>query len=91
VFRRFCSKRRGRSNDPGKFSATEFTRAISIKDVPPIWALFIGRRLNMRHLGQISEFLLNRLKEKNLIAEVEPSTIPARYELKSLCPPTSDE
>jgi hypothetical protein len=90
VFRRFCSNRRRRSRDPAIFSAREFTRAISAKDVKPIMAPFVGRRLDVKPLGQISAFLLDKLKEKGLIEEVESSTISTQYKLKSVSPGTPD-
>jgi hypothetical protein len=90
VFRRFCSNRRRRSRDQAIFSAREFTKAISAKDVKPIMAPFVGRRLDVKPLGQISAFLLNRLKEKGVIEEIESPTISTHYKMKSVSPGTPD-
>lgn len=77
VVSRLSSDEAINSREPARFTTAEFTEALGTKDVPTLLVPILGRRLDSRHLGQVSASLLAKLKDRNVIADHASPALPA--------------
>jgi hypothetical protein len=82
VFLRICEDKKIMSRVPPKFSLSEFTQAVSTKELPKIWSELLGKRLDAKHLGQISTALINNLKDRKVIAPITSPTVQSWFEIR---------
>jgi hypothetical protein len=69
------------TREPPAFSLGEFTEIVRTKDVPAMLSPIVGNRLDVKQLGQISGFLLDKLKNKKVISERTTSALQTWFDV----------
>lgn len=81
VLDRLCANSNIMARQPPGFSLTEFTKVVGAKDVPMVLSPFVGSTLDLKRLGQISSFLLDRLKDKKVVSERKTSALRSWFDV----------